>query len=89
MPREPAQRARGRDVPQENLLVAAHGGEASVVAADGEVEDGVAVRGVGLYQAGFGDLWVRFERVVEVDGAVGGAGEDLRWGVERLDGLST
>lgn len=33
--------------------------------------------GVGLDQAGFGDGGGGFEGVVEVDGSVGGAGEDL------------
>ena len=69
-----AERARRGDVPEEDLLVAADGGEAGVVARDGEGEDAVAVGGVGLDQAGFWGVWVGFEGVVEVDGAVGGAG---------------
>ena len=40
--------------------------------------------GVGLYEAGFGDGRRGFGGVVEVDGAVGGAGEDL--GVRGLVG---
>lgn len=59
------------------MLVAAGGDEARVVGGDGEGEDGVAVGVVGLDQAGFGDCGVGFLGVVEVDGAVGGAGEEL------------
>lgn len=84
MPSESAYCARGRDVPKKDLLVSAHGGEASVVARDGEVEDGVTVRRVALDQTGFGDLGVRFEGIVEVNGAVGGAAEDLGDGDFRL-----
>ena len=40
--------------------------------------------GVGLYEAGFGDGRRGFGGVVEVDGAVRGAGEDL--GVRGLEG---
>ena len=36
--------------------------------------------GVGLDEAGFGSVYAGFGRVVEVDGAVGGAGEDLEMG---------
>ena len=36
------------------------------------------MRRVGLYEAGFWDERGGFGGVVEVDGAVGGAGEDLR-----------
>lgn len=39
---------RGRDVPEEDGAVAAAGGEGCVVGGDGEGEDFVAVRGVGL-----------------------------------------
>jgi len=89
----PATQRPGRaDVPEEDLLVAAGGDEARVVGGDGEGEDGVAVGVVGLDQAGFGDcgvgfLGVGFLGVVEVDGAVGGAGEELggrAWLVEGL-----
>ena len=69
------------------MLVAAGGDEARVVGGDGEGEDGVAVGVVGLDQAGFGDCGVGFLGVVEVDGAVGGAGEELggrAWLVEGL-----
>ena len=68
---------RAGNVPQEDLAVPADGREASVVVGDGEVEDFVAVRGVGLDQAGFGLGGEGFGGVVEVDGAGGGAGEDL------------
>ena len=39
------------------------------------------MRGVGLHEAGFGDCEGGFGRVVEVDGAIRGAGEDLNSGV--------
>lgn len=32
---------------------------------------------VNLYEARFRYVWLGFERIVEVDGAVGGTGEDL------------
>ena len=60
MPAPAAEGAGGGDVPEEDLLVAAGGGEAGVVGGDGEGEDAVAVRGVCLYEAGFGDVGVRF-----------------------------
>jgi hypothetical protein len=72
----------GRDVPEEDTAVAADGGEGCVVGGDGEVEDGIAVRGVGLDE--LGSFWGRegvcgwwgwgAGGVVEADGAVGGAG---------------
>jgi len=74
MPAPPPQRARRGDVPEENGLVPADGAEARVVGADGEVEDFVAVGRVGLDEAGFWDCGGGFGGVVEVDGAVGGAG---------------
>ena len=93
MARPPPQRAARGHVPQEDLPVAADAGEAGVVGRDGEVEHFVAVRGVGLDEAGGrgggesaggggstggGEGGGRgFEGVVEPDGAVGGAGEDL------------
>ena len=73
MARPAAQRARGADVPEEDLLVAADGGEARVVRGEGEVEDFVAVGGVGLDEVGGGGVG----GVGEVDGAVCGAGEEV------------
>lgn len=87
MPAPSAQRPRCGDVPEEDLLVAADGGEACVVAGYGEVEHLVAVGAVGLDQAGGGGCWGSFLGVVEVDAAVGGAGEDLWfWGGNWLEG---
>lgn len=77
MPRPSSQCPGGSHIPQKNLLVSAHAGKARVVFCDGEVEDFVAVGAVGLDQAGFWGGGGGFQRVVEVDGAVGGAGEDL------------
>lgn len=67
----PPQRPRRRDIPQEDLLVTPYAGEARIVVGDREVQDLVAVRGVALDQTGLGDGRVGFERVVEVDEAVG------------------
>lgn len=70
------------DVPEEDGAVTAHGRECCVGRGDGDVEDGVAVRGVGLDELAWAG---RSEGVgigggggtrgvVETDGAVGGAG---------------
>lgn len=59
------------------MLVASDGCEACVVVCDGYVEDFVAVGGVGLDEAGAEGIGAGFEGVVEADGAVGGAGQDL------------
>lgn len=77
MPSESPQCSRSGNIPQKNLPVPADGGEARVIVGNGDVEDFVAVRGVALDEAGFGRGRVRLGRVVEVDGAVRGAGEDL------------
>lgn len=62
-------------VPEVDEPIAADGGEGGVVGAGGEVEDFVAVgAGVALDEL----LGGGFGRVGEVDGAVGGAGEDLK-----------
>lgn len=79
---EAARRLRRRHVPEEDGAVAADAGERRVVAGDAQVEDFVAVRGVGLDELGWrrgregvgcwrggGPGWV-----VEADGTVGGAG---------------
>ena len=60
------------------MAVTADGCEAGVVVSDGDVEDLVAVRGVGLDEARFGLGGMGFGRVVKVDGAVGGTGENLK-----------
>lgn len=59
------------------MLVAAGGDEAGVVGRYGKGEDGVTVGGIGLDEAGFGNGGVGFLGVVEMDGAVRGAGQEL------------
>lgn len=76
----PPQRLALGDIPQKYLLVPTHGREPRVVVSHSDVEDFVAVRGVGLDQPGFRSVGVRFRGVVEVDGAVGRAGEDVGGG---------
>ena len=70
MSRKTSQRLCGSDIPYKNTLVPAHGREFGVVFADGEVEDFVAVRAVGLDEAGGGG-------VEEPDAAVLAAGQDV------------
>lgn len=65
------------------MLVPTDGDEASVVAGNSEIENGVAMRGIALDKTGFGNIGIGFQRIIEVDGAVRGAGEDLV--VQRLD----
>lgn len=77
MPTPPLQRPRRRHIPQEDLLVASDAGEARVIVRHRQVEDLVAVGRVGLHEPRFGDGGGRLERVVQVDGSVGGAGQDL------------
>ncbi len=79
MPAESAQSPRSGNIPEEDLPVPAYRSEARVVVGDGDVKDFVAVRRVGLDEAGFELGGVGFGGVVEVDGAIGGAGEDLNW----------
>ena len=72
----------GRDVPEEHATVPANGRESCIVGRDADVEDFVAVRGVGLDElCGFRGLeWVgggggrRAGGVVQSDGTVRGAG---------------
>lgn len=72
-----AQRSRRRHVPQEDLLVPAHAREPRIVVGDGEIENLVAVGRIALDQTGLGDRRVGLGRVVEMDGAIRGAGEQL------------
>lgn len=66
---EPTDRLGRGDVPKEGGAVAADGGEALVVGGDGEVEDLVAVGGVGLNEAAFRDDGLGgSRRLVAVDG---------------------
>lgn len=82
MPTPPLQRPCRGHIPQKNLLVPSNAGEARVIVRHRQVEDLVAVGRVGLHEPRFGDGGGRFERVVQVDGPVGGAGQDLA-GVQR------
>lgn len=59
------------------MLVSTNGDKASVIAGDGEIENGVAMRGITLDETGFGDVEIRFQGTVKVDSAVRGAGKDL------------
>jgi len=83
VPAPPPQRARGGHVPQKHLLVPADAGEASIVGSDGEVEDLIPVGRVRLNETVVrrGDLG----RIVQPDGAVGGACEYL---FRRLSAIS-
>ena len=64
-------------IPEEDLFVAPGGGETGVVCCDGEIEDFVAMGGIGLDQARGWGRGKCFERIIEIDRAVRGAGEDL------------
>ena len=77
VPAPPLQRSSRNYVPEKDLLVATDAGEPGIVVANGEIEDFVAVSGVGLDEAGFGSGAGGFGGVVEVDGAVTGACKDL------------
>ena len=79
-----AEGACGGYIPEEDLLVATGGDEARVVGCDREGEDGVAVGGIGLDEAGFWGGGRGFLRIVEVDGAVGRTGQKLAVSVEAL-----
>ena len=77
---EPPQRASAGDVPEEDLAIAADGCKPGIVIGDGDVEDFIAVRRIGLDEAGLGLVRLGFGGIIEMDGTVGGAGEDLGWG---------
>ena len=62
---------RRRRVPEKHSFVTANGGERGIVRRDGKTEHFVAVSREGLHEEGT-------RRVEEADGAVGGAGEDLK-----------
>ncbi len=95
---KPPEGLRRGHVPQEDGAVPADGGERGVVGRDADVEDFVAVGGVGLdelrwarrVERGCGGGRGGAGRVVEPDGAIRGAGEDVgggRGGVgEGVDG---
>ena len=65
-----SQRSCAADIPEEDLFIAANGGEARVVARDCEVEYFVAVGFIGLDQTGRRDIGGGFSGVVEVDSTV-------------------
>ena len=79
-----AQRARRGYIPQEDLLIAAGRDETCVVGCDGEGEDSVTVGTIALDKARFRSSGGCFLRVVEVDRAIRGAGQDLAVSVEAL-----
>lgn len=81
VPSIPPYGLRFRDIPVKNTAVAAYAGEGGVVLGDGNIQDFVAVCGIGLDELGCAG---RLERVaawrcgwargvVEADGTVGGA----------------
>lgn len=53
------------------MLIAAYARKVCIVFSDGDVKNLVAVGGIDLYEARFWYIWLGFERIVEVDGAVG------------------
>ncbi len=89
MPAPPPQCPWGGHIPQEDLLVPTHACEAGIVGGDGDVEHLIAMCGVCLDETVAGGR--DFGRIVEMDRAVGGTGEDLvkgkrlwsTWNLER------
>lgn len=77
MPAPPLQRPRRGHIPQEDLLVTSDAGKARIIVRHRQVEDLVAVGRVGLHEARFGNGGGGLERVVQMDGSVGGASQDL------------
>lgn len=77
MPTPPPQCPRSSHVPQKDLLVTAHARETGIIVGDGQVENLVTVGRIALDEARLGDRRIGLGRVIEVDGAIRGAGEKL------------
>ena len=59
------------------MLVPTYASKARIIFRDSKIEDFVAMGAVALDKARLGHGGVGFKRVIEMDGAVGRAGEDL------------
>jgi len=70
------------DIPVKDVAVTAHAGKGGIVLGDGDIQDFVAMRGIGLDKLGctgrlegVGARWCGgARRIIEADGTVGRAG---------------